>query len=65
MRYLSSPPGELYRELDRWTRDAADAIGRPRLSVQDALRAILTAGMRDSAAEAAVLAELQRQEAGS
>jgi GTP-sensing pleiotropic transcriptional regulator CodY len=58
---LNMPP-ELYRELDRWTSSAADAIGVPRVSIQDALRAMVKAGMRDSTAEAAVLAELRRQE---
>ena len=58
---LNMPP-ELYRELDRWTSSAAEAIGVPRVSIQDALRAMVKAGMRDSTAEAAVLAELRRQE---
>jgi hypothetical protein len=58
---LNMPP-EPYRELDRWTSDAADAIGLPSVSIQDALRAIVKAGMRDSAAEAAVLAQLRLDE---
>ena len=58
---LNMPP-ELYRELDRWTSGAAEAIGAPRVSIQDALRAMLRAGMRNQAAEAAVLAELRQQE---
>jgi len=58
---LNMPP-DLYRELDRWTRDAADAIGLPRVSIQDALRAMVRAGMRDNQAEAAVLAQLRLDE---
>ena len=54
-------PPELYRELDRWTSDAADAIGLPRVSIQDALRAMVRAGIRDKAAEAAVLAQLRQE----
>lgn len=58
---LNMPP-DLYRELDRWTSGAAEAIGEPRVSIQDALRAMLRAGMRNQAAEAAVLAELRQPE---
>jgi hypothetical protein len=29
-------PPELYRELDRWTSTAAEAIDVPRVSIQDA-----------------------------
>jgi hypothetical protein len=37
---LNMPP-ELYRELDRWASSAAEAIGMPRVSIQDALRAMV------------------------
>jgi hypothetical protein len=57
---LNMPP-ELYRELDRWTSSAAEAIGVPRVSVQNALRAMLRAGMRNKTAEAAVLVELRQE----
>jgi hypothetical protein len=57
---LNMPP-ELYRELDRWTNSAADALGVARVSIQDALRAMVQAGMRDKTAEAAVLAQLRQQ----
>ena len=57
-------PPELYRELDRWTSTAAEAIDVPRVSIQDTLRAMIRAGMHDKAAEAAVLAQLQQQERG-
>jgi hypothetical protein len=58
---LNMPP-ELYRELDRWTSTAAEAIDVPRVSIQDALRAMIRAGMHDKTAEAAVLVQLQQQE---
>ena len=45
---------ELYRELDRWTSAAAEAIGPPRVSIQDALLAMVRGGMRDKAAEAGI-----------
>jgi hypothetical protein len=56
---LNMPP-ELYRELDRWTSTAAKAIDVPRVSIQDALRAMIRAGIRDKAAEAAVLTQLRQ-----
>jgi hypothetical protein len=61
---LNMPP-ELYRELDRWTSTAAETIDVPRVSIQDALRAMVRAGMRDKAAEAAVLTQLSQQELDS
>ena len=51
-------PPELYRELDLRASSAAGAIGVPRVSIQDALQAMIRAGMRDKTAEAAVLAQL-------
>lgn len=66
---LNFPP-ELFRQLDRWTDEAAVAIGEPRVGVQDAVRAmvhvIATGEARN--AESRVLAqlctalELQRRE---
>ena len=49
-------------ELDRWTSTAAETIDGPRAPIQDALRAVVRAGMRDKAAEAAVLAQLRLDE---
>lgn len=57
---LNMPP-ELYRELSRWTDGAADELGVARVSVQDALRAILRAGIRATSARAAVLDELRNE----
>ena len=48
--------------IEHWTSTAAEAIDVPRVSIQDALRAMIRAGMHDKAAEAAVLAQLQQQE---
>jgi hypothetical protein len=61
---LNMPP-ELYRELDRWTGRAAEGIGVSRVSIQDALRAMLRAGMRNQAAEAAAIAELRGEHSES
>jgi hypothetical protein len=60
---LNMPPElYLYRELERWTLTAADAVGVHRVSIQDALRAMIRAGIHDSAAEAAVLGQLRQNE---
>jgi hypothetical protein len=58
---LNFPPG-LYRDLDRWAREAADSIGVPRVGVQDAVRAmvaVITSGEARNA-EILVLAEVRR-----
>jgi hypothetical protein len=58
---LNIPPG-LYRDLDRWAREAADAIDVPRVGVQDAVRAmvrVITGGEARNA-EILVLAEVRR-----
>lgn len=62
---LNFPP-ELFRQLDGWTREAADAIGAPRVGVQDAVRAmvrVVTSGEAPSCA-ARVLAELRAERTG-
>jgi hypothetical protein len=59
---LNFPP-ELFRQLDRWTRDAADTIDAPRVGVQDAVRAmvrVITSGDARNA-ENQILAELRRE----
>jgi hypothetical protein len=58
---LNFPP-DLFRQLDGWTRDAADTIGVPRVGVQDAVRAmvrVIASGQARNA-ETQVLAELQQ-----
>ncbi len=62
---LNFPP-ELFRQLDHWTREAADTLGVPRLGVQDAVRAMVKvlAGGEARNAEAQVLAELRRNRQG-
>jgi hypothetical protein len=62
---LNFPPG-LYRDLDRWAREAADSIGVPRVGVQDAVRAmvaVITGGEARNA-EILVLAEVRRGRTG-
>jgi hypothetical protein len=49
------------RELDRRTSDATEVIGLPRVSIQDALRAMMRTCIDDPAARGAVLARLQQE----
>ena len=59
---LNFPP-DLFRQLDQWTRDAADAIDVPRVGVQDAVRAmvrVITSGEARNA-ESSVFAELRKE----
>jgi hypothetical protein len=58
---LNFPP-DLFRDLDRWAREAADALDVPRVGVQDAVRAmvrVITSGEARNA-EILVLAEVRR-----
>jgi hypothetical protein len=57
---LNMPP-ELYRELSRWTDGAADELGVARVSIQDAMRAKLRAGIRDTETRNAVLGQLREE----
>lgn len=62
---LNFPPN-LFRQLDRWTREAADSLDVPRVGVQDAVRAmvkVIAAGEARNA-EILVLAELRGQRPG-
>lgn len=56
---LNIPP-ELYRELRKWTNSAADEIGAPQVSQQDAMRAMLTAAVLDQSIGLVVLDLLRR-----
>lgn len=56
---LNMPP-ELFRQLRAWCEFAADELDRPRVSVQDALRAMVCAGVADAQPSSPVLAELRR-----
>lgn len=44
---LNLPPG-LYLDVQEWCIDAARVLGRPRVSVQDAMRAMIQAGVSDA-----------------
>jgi hypothetical protein len=58
---LNFPP-DLFRQLDHWARETADAIGAPRVGVQDAVRAmvrVITSGEARNA-EILVRAELRK-----
>jgi len=54
---LNMPP-DLYRQVQRWADDAAEALDRPRVGVQDALRAMIRACISDQAARGEALARL-------
>lgn len=56
---LNLPP-ELFRQVTRWADHAAEAIGEPRISVQDTIRAMIWAGVADASASSPVLEELRR-----
>ncbi len=60
---LNMPP-ELYRQLQRWAGDAAEALDRPRVGVQDALRAMIRATVSGTAAEA-VIGQLRAENGGA
>ena len=57
---LNLPP-ELFRDLDRWTTSAADQLERPRVPVQNALRAMIRAVTSGGPASDAVLTQLERE----
>jgi hypothetical protein len=52
-------PPDLYRQAQRWADNAAEALDRPRVGVQDALRAMIRACISDQAARGAALAQLR------
>ena len=55
---LNMPP-DLYRQVQRWADDAAEALDRPRVGVQDALRAMIQTCISDQASRGAALARLR------
>jgi hypothetical protein len=65
---LNIPP-ELFRQLSHWLESAADTLDAPRVSQQDALRAMIWAVVNDTppartgAVSGAVLDELREQRA--
>jgi hypothetical protein len=48
-------PAPMYRDIERWTTTAAEGLGVPRVSIQDALRAMIYASLKDPSARAAAL----------
>ena len=57
---LNLPPA-LLREVEHWAADAAETLGLPRVHVQSAMRAMLSACCHDTEAMAAALAEIRKQ----
>jgi hypothetical protein len=56
---LNLPP-ELYREVKQWCVDASEALGRPNVSVQDAMRAMVRASCTNPAAVKAAISQLRK-----
>ena len=58
---------ETYTELNRWLGTAAIAVNRdhPRLSIAQAIRAMIHASARHEAVTAAVVGELQQENGGT
>jgi hypothetical protein len=59
---LNLPPS-LLRDIERWALGAADTLVMPRVSTQNALRAMIRACLTDDEASSAALAQV-RQETG-
>ncbi len=57
---LNIPP-ELYRQLRKWADSAADDLGVPRVSQQDALRAMIGAVTLDKSIGLVVIDMLRRE----
>lgn len=53
-------PASMYREVERWSVEAADSLGVPRVGIQDAMRAMLTACILDKSIGLVVLDLLRR-----
>lgn len=60
---LSLPPA-LYRDVQQWALDADGTLMLPRVSVQNALRAMIRACLTDEQAKAAALAQVRRGDDG-
>lgn len=60
---LNLPPA-LMRDVERWTVDAAGELDVPRVSIQDAMRAMIRAAVSNSAVTGVVV-DLLRQDQGT
>jgi hypothetical protein len=58
---LNLPPA-LMREVERWALGAAETLMLPRVSTQDAMRAMLRACTADDEASGAALAQLRQDQ---
>jgi hypothetical protein len=56
---LNLPPA-LMRQVERWALDAAETLMLPRVSTQDAMRAMLRACVSDNEASNAALAQVRQ-----
>lgn len=58
---LNLPPAML-RNVERWALDAAETLVVPRVSTQDALRAMIRACLTDNEASSAALAQVRQEQ---
>lgn len=56
-------PVSSYRQLQRWADDAAETLDRPRVGIQDALRAMIQACLTDPGSHSAALAQIDQRDA--
>ena len=54
-------PASTYRDVERWAIEAADVLGVPRVSVQDALRAMISVCLTGPNATAQAHASLRQR----
>ena len=52
----------MYRDVERWATDAAATLGKPRVSIQDAMRAMLRAAVLDKSISLVVIDLLRRDD---
>lgn len=57
-------PASMYRDIERWTTEAAGTLGVPRVGIQDAMRAMLQAVVLDKSI-GLVAIDLLRRERGA
>ncbi len=63
MRITLNLTDETGREIQQWALDAAETLVMPRVSIQDALRAMIRACLTDDEASSAALASVRQDAA--
>ena len=57
-------PASMYRDVERWATDAAATLGKPRVSIQDAMRGMIRAAVLDKSIGVVVIDLLRRDRRG-